>query len=90
MVYNDDKPLEEILKKPILSSPMHLQCVLLKLQCYDVKVKYRHGSELVIPDTLTRATLPDTGSAAGDLESVNMFQFLAIRSGRRLNIQDVT
>jgi len=91
VVYNDHKPLEEIFKKPLLSSPMRLQRMLLKLQRYDLEVNYCRGSEMVLPDTLSRAPLPDTDSEAGkDLEPVNMFQFLAITSGKYLEIQEAT
>ena len=91
VVYNDHKPLEEIFKKPLLSSPMRLQRMLLKLQRYDLEVNYCRGSEMVLPDTLSRAPLPDTDSEAGkDLEPVNMFQFLAITSGKYLKIQEAT
>ena len=59
-VYNDHKPLEQILKKPLLAAPMRLQRMLLNLQWYDLIVKYRKGKEMYLPDTLSRAYLPDT------------------------------
>ena len=91
VVYNDHKPLEEIFKKPLLSSPMRLQRMLLKLQRYDLEVNYCRGSEMVLPDTLSHAPLLDTDSEAGkDLESVNMFHFLAIMSENYLEIQEAT
>ena len=40
VVYNDYKPLEELFKKPLPSSPLRLQHMLLKLQWYDLEVKY--------------------------------------------------
>ena len=40
-VYNDHKPLEIISKKPLLSAPMRLQRMLLRIQCYDLTISYR-------------------------------------------------
>ncbi|KAL0153751.1 hypothetical protein M9458_050972 [Cirrhinus mrigala] len=42
-VYNDHKPLEDIFKKSLLSTPMRIQRMRLRLQWYDLTVKYRRG-----------------------------------------------
>ena len=54
-VETDHKPLETILKKPLLSAPMRLQRMMLQLQRYDMTVGYKKGSQMFIADTLSRA-----------------------------------
>lgn len=55
-VQSDHKPLETILRKPLGAAPSRLQQMLLQLQCYDLNVIYTPGKELLIADTLSRAT----------------------------------
>uniref|UniRef100_A0A2C9L5T5 Integrase catalytic domain-containing protein n=1 Tax=Biomphalaria glabrata TaxID=6526 RepID=A0A2C9L5T5_BIOGL len=59
-VNNDHKPLEQIFKKLLLSAPMRIQKMSIRLQWYDLKVCYRKGKEMFISDTLSRAHLPNT------------------------------
>ena len=59
-VFNDHKPLEQIFKKSLLSAPMRIQKMLMRLQWYDLKVCYRKGKEMFISDALSRAYLPNT------------------------------
>jgi hypothetical protein len=47
-VESDHKPLEMIFKKPILEAPMRLQKMLLRLQKYPLRVRYKRGVELHI------------------------------------------
>ncbi|GFO32675.1 transposon ty3-i Gag-Pol polyprotein [Plakobranchus ocellatus] len=58
-VFTDHKPLEQIFKKQLLSAPMRLQRMLLALQWYDLKVNYKKGKDMQLPDTLSRAYLED-------------------------------
>lgn len=44
--YNDQKPLEDIFKKPLLSTPMRIQRTCLCFQWYDPTVKYRKGKDM--------------------------------------------
>ena len=53
-VESDHKPLEMIQQKPLTSAPPRLQRMLLRLQQYDVTVKYRPGKEVLIADGLSR------------------------------------
>ena len=46
-VYNGRKPLEQILKKPLLAAPMWLQRTTLNLQRYDLIERYCKGIEVV-------------------------------------------
>lgn len=39
-IYNDHKPLQDIFKKPLLSTPMRIERMCLRLQWYDLTVKY--------------------------------------------------
>ena len=59
-VQTDHKTLESIMKKSLYLAPVRLQKMLMKLQRYDLKVKYTKGTELCVADTLSRAHLPKT------------------------------
>ena len=68
VIYNDHKPLEKIFNKPLLSAPMRIQNILLKLQWYDIELRYRKGKELYISDTLSRAYISDQTTEVNDIE----------------------
>ena len=55
---SDHKPLEMIWRKPLGSAPPRLQRMLVKLQGYDVNVKYRPGKTMVLADALSRLPNP--------------------------------
>ncbi len=59
---NDHKPLEAIMKKPLLASPARLQRMRLTLQQYDMDVHYVPGKEVPVADALSRQCLSDTQS----------------------------
>ena len=69
-VQSDHKPLESIMVKPLHKVSPRLQRMLLKLQKYDLEVKYTKGKELYVADTLSRAylTIPPTDNDIEDLE----------------------
>ena len=52
------KPLQAIFAKPLLSALMSLQVMMLKLQPYDMAVKYVSGKDIPIGDALSHANLP--------------------------------
>ena len=54
-VLSDHKPLESIFKKPLFKVPPRLQRMRLRLQKYNLKVRYVPGKFLHIADTLSRA-----------------------------------
>lgn len=88
-VYNDHKPLEQIFKKPILSVPMRLQKMLLKLQWYDFTFRYRKGKDMAAADALSRAFLPNSEP---DLEiaDVKAFDLLSVSRERQEDIKERT
>ena len=53
-VQSDHKPLEMIHLKSMHNVPPHLQRMLLQLQKYDMKIKYKPGSEMLLADALFR------------------------------------
>jgi len=53
-VETDHRPLESIFKKPLVLCPLRLQRILIKLQQYELVVKYKSGKKLFIADTLSR------------------------------------
>ena len=57
ILWTDHKPLVSIATKPLASTPKHLQRLLLRLQQYDIEIKYRPGKEMYLADTLSRAFL---------------------------------
>ena len=56
-VQSDHKPLESIMNKPLSQVSPRLQRMLLKLQRYNLAVKYTRGKEMHIADALSRAHL---------------------------------
>ena len=57
-VYTDHKPLEIICRKPLRCAPPRLQRLLVKIQGYDCNVLYKPGSQMTLPDTLSRLPNP--------------------------------
>ena len=91
-VQSDHKPLENIVRKPLLSAPKRLQRMLLRLQKYNIKVIYVPGRDMLLADTLSRAYLPDSdqGATESELETVNMISYLPISAERLSAIRDAT
>ena len=52
-VDSDHKSLETIFAKPLVSAPRRLQRMLMRLQMYDLSVRYKRGTELYRADTLS-------------------------------------
>ena len=59
-VETDHKPLETIMKNPLAETPLRLQKMLLRIQKYNITVKYKRGKELYVADALSRNYLKDT------------------------------
>ena len=55
-VETDHKPLESLFKKPLSKAPQRIQRLMFRVQHYDLKVNYVPGNQLLIADTLSRAS----------------------------------
>jgi hypothetical protein len=55
-VETDHKSLESLFKKALCKAPQRIQRMMLKVQQYDLKLKYIPGETLYIADTLSRAS----------------------------------
>ena len=54
MVESDHKPLETIVKKPLVNAPPRLQRMLLRLQKYNFVIQYKPGTLMYISDMFSR------------------------------------
>ena len=87
-VYSDHKPLEAILKKPLACAPRRLRGMIMRLQKYNLEVRYEKDTEMHIADFLSRAYLSSTEHQTGaDFEHVNMASFLPISDQRLQEIR---
>lgn len=89
-VLNDHKPLEMIFTKPLLSVPLRLQRMMISLQRYDLNVKYRKGTEMILPDTLSRAPLKTTSFNSDNIAKVSMLSYLSVTDSKYNEIQSCT
>lgn len=89
-VFNDHKPLESIHKKPLLSAPMRLQRMLLKLQWYDLTITYRKGKDMQLADTLSRAYCQSTDKESDEFEYINALSHISITSEKKSEFQTST
>ena len=55
-VETDHKPLESLFKETLSKAPQRIQRMMLRFQHYDLKVNYVLGNQLLIVDTLSRAS----------------------------------
>lgn len=90
-VESDHKPLETILRKPLLTAPARLQRMMMSIQKYPIHVTYKPGKKLMIADTLSRAPLPDT---ADELDfqkyDINILYTLPITEPKFEELKDQT
>lgn len=70
LVESDHQPLTSIVQKPIGKITTRLQRMLLKLLKYDFTIKYVPGSQMYLADTLSRASMKETGG--DDPEMLNV------------------
>ncbi|XP_032237818.1 uncharacterized protein K02A2.6-like [Nematostella vectensis] len=101
-VQSDHKPLEAIFPKPLTSAPKRLQGMLLRLQKFNLDVRYKKGVEMYLADTQSRAPLPEVGPAKNslrpehedvcrlDIEQVNPTEFLRVSDDGLKRIQKET
>lgn len=60
----DHKPIQGVMKNPLLSAPKQLGCMLLRLQHYEVKLRYCPGKPLLVKETLRSHTFQNTPQMA--------------------------
>ena len=68
-VESDHKPLDMIHQKNVASTlpPLRLQQILLKLQRYNLTIRYRPGKEMLLTDALSRCPLSASGEIKLDM-----------------------
>ena len=64
-VETDHKPLEAIFKKHLSSAPRRIARMMLRIQKYDVEIKYVPGKEIPLADALSRLNPCDTDTIKG-------------------------
>ena len=91
-LWTDHIPLVSIMKKPLGSAPMRLQRLLLRLQHYDVEIKYKPGNELYLADTLSRANIDGChqSEVEDDVESIHTVHFLPVSESQLEEIRQET
>ena len=91
VVQTDHKPLENIFRKPLQSTPLRLQTMLFKMKGYDLRVEYIPGKKQFIADALSRASViePDTTDPDPDLQ-VFMVDRISVAPTRYAEIQSKT
>ena len=90
VVDNDHKPLEQIFKKSLLSAPMRLQNMMLKLQWYDLELRYRKGKEMFVSDALSRAFIPCKVSEINDIDIEDHISMISVSKSKYEEIQNLT
>ena len=90
-VETDHQPLESIMRKPLHSAPSRLQRMLLRLQKFNLKVKYKKGKEMFLADTLSRAHLTSVHacSFAQELQEVDHTTSLAMPAAQLQRVKDI-
>ena len=72
IVETDHKPLEAIFQKTINKCPLRLQRLRVRLQDYDIDVRYKPGNILFIADTLSRVSYNDVNFNIGDESEIQI------------------
>uniref|UniRef100_A0A146L0H7 RNA-directed DNA polymerase n=2 Tax=Lygus hesperus TaxID=30085 RepID=A0A146L0H7_LYGHE len=73
IAHTDHRPLETIFQKSILEAPIQLQRMMMRLQRYDLQVKFISGSKMFLADPLSRMMLQDT-TQEGCLDNVYLVE----------------
>ena len=91
-VETDHQPLESIVQKPLNNAPNRLQRMLLRLQKFNLKVRYKKGKEMFLADTLSRAYLTEVSVCdfAQEMEAVDHTVSLSIPAAQLQRLKDVS
>ena len=74
LVESDHKPLEMIHLKNLSAAPARLQRMLLRIQPYDLTIRYLPGKDMLLADALSRS--PSNDNTTLDLDiSIQLVQF---------------
>ena len=90
MVENDHKPLESIVKKPLHRAPKRLQGMLVRILNYDVELKWKKGTDMFIPDMLSRAYPESQSEEQTEFAKVNMVEYVPMGPDRIKDIKEET
>ena len=92
ILWTDHKPLVSISTKPLSSAPKRLQRLILRMQHYDVEIRYKPGSQMYLADTLSRAYLKNEARSPveQEVETIHMMDFLPISEPQLREIQEAT
>ena len=72
-IETDHKPLQAISTKPLSQVPLRLQKMILNVRGYDVEIRYIPGSQQVLADTLSRASMhSDDSGADEEFKAINL------------------
>ena len=96
-VESDHKPLQCIFQKSILSAPCRLQRMMLRLQRFNLDVKYKPGAQMYVADHLSRASLADNEEMADsfqvfalEVETLTPFDSIKVAPERLSQLQKCT
>ena len=78
-IETDHKPLESITRKHLMNTPARLMRMLLRIQKYDITVKYVPGKDIPIADELSR--LPIQGDEIPDI-NVTIHEIAGVSESR--------
>ena len=78
IIHTDHKPLESIVKKPLHRAPKRLRGMMIRLQKYDLEIRYERGNRMFLADTLSRAYLPSRVQVEPEFETINVANYLPI------------
>ena len=84
MIESDHKLPEQTNLKNLADTPAHLQRMLLRLQNYDLKIKYKPGKEMLLTDTLSCYALQNGPELALDIAIHHAY----ITSEKKLEFQE--
>ena len=90
-VETDHKPLEAM-RKALNSAPQRLQCMLLRLQRYNLEIRYKRDKEMFLADTLSRAFPPngEVSEAVHELEEIDHKALLPVSGARWRQIESAS
>lgn len=84
-VETDHQPLINIFTKSVLQATKRIQRMMLRLQRYDIKLKYKKGKEMFIADLLSRKCLQQSEKIDSQIEQV----YSVHQSRKRKQLDDI-